>query len=81
VKGFTDRSICTRVVETLIDRINVMLASLAKEPSFKGWVRYVDLRGTLPNAPKSYKTWWDNELHPTRAGFLEVAKKIRAAIP
>jgi hypothetical protein len=70
----------------LIDRFNTMLQNLVKESGFEN-VRYVDLRGTLSNAPGDYKAWWANELHPTgddlfgaRDGFGAVAAKFQAVL-
>ena len=80
-KTLRERARSAAIIVTLIDRINAMLASLARQPPFKGWVKYVDLRGTLSNKPSDYKKWWDNELHPNERGFRAVAEKIRAAIP
>ena len=62
----------------LIDRFNRMLREVAATPGF-GHVRYLDLRGTLPN-DATYKTWWANELHPTRRGFAAVADRFASVI-
>ena len=66
------------IVDTLIDRFNAMLADVVSSKGFEH-VRYVDLRDELPNG-KDYKTWWANELHPTRRGFERVADKIAGSL-
>jgi phospholipase/lecithinase/hemolysin len=71
------------VVRELIDRHNAMLARLVKDlaSAGHGHVRYVDLRGTLSSAiPAGYRADWNDELHPTRAGFDRVAERIAKAI-
>ena len=77
-KGFGDLEQNIKIVGRLIDRFNVMLASVAAMPFFKH-VRYLDLRGTL-SAAAGYRAWWANELHPTPKGFAAVAGKFAAVI-
>jgi hypothetical protein len=77
-KGFDDLDETTRIVGDLIDRFNRMLRDVAATPGF-GHVRYLDLRGTLAN-DVTYKTWWANELHPTRRGFAAVADRFAGVI-
>ena len=72
--GLRTRSDLTR---DLVDRYNLMLAALVAEPGLEH-VTYVDLRGVL-HAP-DYKDDWANELHPTSAGFEELAARIHAAL-
>jgi hypothetical protein len=75
------------LMTTLIDRFNTMLQSVAQEPG-AGTVRYVDVRGTLSNAPANYEQFWANELHPTGGdpldpgsnGFLLVAQRFAAVL-
>ena len=70
-------------VRELIDRHNAMLERLVRDLAAEGvdHVRYVDLRGTLSNRlPARYLEDWNDELHPTRAGFELVADKIARAI-
>lgn len=62
----------------LIDRFNAMLRRVAALPEFSH-VRYVDVRDALSNAA-DYRTWWANELHPTKRGFEAVADRFAAAI-
>jgi hypothetical protein len=78
-KGFEDLEDTAPIVEDLIDRFNRMMASVAAAPGF-GHVRYVDLRATLPNERPGYKTWWANELHPTKRGFAAVAERFARAL-
>ncbi|HZR83267.1 MAG TPA: GDSL-type esterase/lipase family protein [Candidatus Binatia bacterium] len=73
-KGFQDLDETTRIAGKLIDRFNAMLNDVAATPGFEH-VHYIDLRSTLSNGP-SYKTWWANELHPTKRGFAAVAGRF-----
>jgi hypothetical protein len=77
-KGFLDLNENRIIAARLIDRFNAMVASVARDKRFPH-VRYVDLRGTLPNGA-SYAQWWGNELHPTKKGFRAVAQKLADAI-
>jgi len=77
-KGFDDLATCKDLIETLIDRFNAMLKRVTLVPSL-AHVRYLDVRGTLPNGA-TYKTWWANELHPSERGFEAVADKFAAII-
>ena len=77
-KGFEDLAVTTRMMGDLIDRFNRMLSDVAGTPGFEH-VRYLNLLGTLPNGP-AYKTWWANELHPTKRGFGAVADQFAAII-
>jgi hypothetical protein len=79
-KGYEDLAEGTRMMEVLIDRYNDVLKSVAGGPGLDH-LSHVDLRGTLSNAlPKAYRTWWDNELHPTKRGFGLVAERIHTHI-
>ena len=80
-KLFDDLPTNVTFMHQIIDQFNTMLANLAAQPEFSN-VRYVDLRGTLPNtlADDDYKTWWGNELHPTELGFEKVADKFAARL-
>lgn len=79
-KGYMAMTQRQPLVNELIDRFNRMLANIARLPDFRH-VTYVDLRNTLPNSPKAYENWWDNELHPTKKGFEAVTKKFVDALP
>jgi lysophospholipase L1-like esterase len=75
-KGFEDQSANTETMKTLIDRFNTMVSRVAQGFAH---VHYVDLRGTLPN-DSTFKTFWANELHPTKRGFGLVAGKFAAVV-
>jgi hypothetical protein len=76
-KLFVDLANKTALMRDIIDRFNTMLFDLAKNPQF-AHVHYVDLRGTLSASltNNDYKSWWDNELHPTEKGFTAVTDKF-----
>lgn len=80
-KGFADLQEATDLMALLIDRFNGLVSGIAGAPGF-GHVRYVDVRPLLSNAlaQKAYQRSWANELHPTKKGFVEVAKKLDGAI-
>ncbi|PYT01404.1 MAG: hypothetical protein DMF63_00715 [Acidobacteria bacterium] len=78
-KGHLDQAANTKVVAYLIDRFNTMLKSVTSLPAFPH-VHYLDLRGTLKNAPATYKKDWANELHPSKSGFDLVTKKFADVI-
>jgi lysophospholipase L1-like esterase len=67
-----ERKTCTR---ELITHFNKMLESLPTTPGYSH-VKYVNLLGTLSDDDATYQEWWDNELHPTRRGFIAVTEKI-----
>ena len=77
-KGYTVMSKRKQICVDLINRFNTMLSGLAGKPPF-GHVKFLDLRGTLSTGA-DYKTWWDNELHPTKKGFNAVTKKFAAIV-
>lgn len=77
-KGFQDLDVTTRMIGDLIDRFNRVLRDVAGTAGFEH-VRYLDLRGTLSTG-SAYKTWWANELHPTRRGFAAVAGRFDAIL-
>jgi len=76
-KLFADLPTNIRLMHDIIDRFNKMLQDLVQETPFSN-VHYVDLRGTLSTdlTNDNYKTWWDNELHPTETGFSKVAARF-----
>jgi len=74
MKGFEVMPENISMVRKLIDRFNEMLIDLTKLPKFSH-VTHVDLRKTLKN-DKTWKTWWENEIHPTEKGFKKVTKAI-----
>jgi lysophospholipase L1-like esterase len=73
-KGHTTLTKNTRLMEDLIDTYNTMVKSVAAQPEFTH-VHYVNLRKLLSNElpGQAYKKSWDNEMHPTKAGFRLVA--------
>jgi len=77
-KGFIAPEACVEMAADLIDRFNVMLRRVVALKEFSH-VRYVDVRGELSNG-SDYRTWWANELHPTKRGFEAVAGRFAAAI-
>jgi hypothetical protein len=77
-KGFSDLDATTAMMGALIDQFNRMVRDVARLKGFEH-VRFVDLRGTLSNGP-AYRTWWDNELHPTSRGFSAVAARFARVI-
>jgi lysophospholipase L1-like esterase len=75
-KGFDDLERNTGMMQTIIERFNDMLESVA---AVFAHVHYVDLRHTLTNDAQ-YKRHWANELHPTKAGFKLVAAEFAAVL-
>jgi len=73
-KGHLTLSKNARAIADLIDTYNAMLESLVAEPAF-AHVHYVNVRTLLSNElpGREYRKSWDNELHPTKAGFGLVA--------
>ena len=78
-KGHADLEKNKKLLVELIDRFNVMLASVCSLPEFSH-VKYLDLRGTLKRDSATYKKDWANELHPSEKGFDLVTKKFADAI-
>lgn len=75
-KNFSDLAQRVQMMHDVIDRFNVMVQSLTQRLAF---VHYVDVRNTLSTGG-DYKTWWDNELHPTGEGFEKVTDKFAAVL-
>jgi hypothetical protein len=78
-KGYGDLDERIAIAAQLIDRFNTMVGEVSTMPEF-AHIRYVDLRNTLSNAPSNYRTWWGNELHPTRRGFKAVTARFAAVL-
>jgi hypothetical protein len=76
-KRFNDLSTNIGLMRQIIDQFNGMLMELVSEPEFSH-VHHIDLRNALSTnlANDGYKARWDNELHPSEAGFADVAKKF-----
>jgi hypothetical protein len=70
---------CTGIVKDLMDRFNAMLQTIPGQPGL-AHVSFLDLRGVLPGAPNTYKSAWENELHPNKSGFDLVAQEFRRRI-
>jgi hypothetical protein len=70
------------VTADLIDTFNAMLAAVPKQVTGLSHVTYVDLRRVLSSslAGGAYKRSWENELHPSKAGFAAVAKVFNDVI-
>ena len=62
----------TQVVREMLTQFAAMLKALESRPS----VSFIDAQGTL--APGSVS--WHNEMHPSKAGFNQIADKFHAAI-
>ena len=77
-KGFARLPERITLARQLIDRFNAQVKAVAALSAFPH-VAYVDLRGTL-SIGADYKTWWDNELHPTRLGFERVTQRFADAL-
>jgi lysophospholipase L1-like esterase len=78
-KGYDDLDQRIDIAEDLIDRFNRMVGELSALPEF-AHVRFVDLRNTLSNDRANYRTWWGNELHPTRRGFEAVTARFATVL-
>lgn len=77
LKGHTNLQRNRGFMRDLINRLNDMQICLVEELELPNLV-HVDLRNTLSSV--LYENDWDNELHPTEAGFRALARKIAAAI-
>ena len=72
-RGITDRSFQKTITDTMVERFNARLKKLAD--TFPR-VEYIDLRGVVGDDPAR----WDDELHPTSAGYADVATRFQAVI-
>jgi lysophospholipase L1-like esterase len=77
-KDYRDLGERIAIAAELIDRFHRMLARVVALPAF-AHVRCVDLRGTLSNGA-GYRSWWSDELHPTRRGFAKVTERFASAL-
>ena len=75
LKGHSNLQRNRSFMRDLIDRLNEMQISLMAELNLPNLV-HADLRNTLSSV--LYENDWDNELHPTEAGFRALARKIAA---
>ncbi len=69
--GITDGQTQAAIAKIMMDRFNDGMAALARRHRH---VTFLDLRGTVA------RTRWHDELHPTNAGYADVAAKFSAAI-
>lgn len=63
------------VVRELLQRFGKMLNRVATDPKVKGFV-VVPTQGTLTPTNSD----WQNEIHPSSAGFTKIAQKFQAAL-
>ena len=78
-KNFDDLPTRIAMMQDIMDRFNVMVQKLQDQAGL-AHVRYINLRGTLPNSLANYKKWWANELHPTEQGFEAVTNRFAAVL-
>jgi len=66
------------IMRALIDRFNVIVASLPAVPAFAGVVKYADLRPAFSFAipGDAYQQDWRDEMHATTRGFRSAARII-----
>lgn len=77
--GIHDAALQRAVMVLLIDALNGMLAGLAQH--YPGRVHAIKLTGTLAGAsPADPGALWENELHPTQAGFAHMAALFAARL-
>jgi hypothetical protein len=62
-----------RVVKRVVDAMNDEVLAELHAPGKH--VHHIDARGTLSTNPAHYKQDWENELHPTSAGFRSILEK------
>ena len=65
------------VMRDLIDLYNTMVRDVGDQVPH---VHYVEIPGTLSNAPADYRDFWRDELHPTNRGFRLVAARFNEVI-
>jgi lysophospholipase L1-like esterase len=75
-KGYASLDEARAVMRQLIDRLNAMqLGAVADLRKARLDIRHVDLRGAL-----QWPADWENELHPTRAGFRLVTSRLAVEV-
>lgn len=62
-----------RVVAFVVDAVNDEVLAELHSPGKH--VYHIDSRGTLSTRPADYQQDWENELHPTSAGFRKILEK------
>jgi deferrochelatase/peroxidase EfeB len=89
LRGMHDPSLNTAVMRRLIDRLNAMVAELAKVQRARGRaVHHLKLAGTLggplgygdPASGRTHTDYWQDELHPTTLGCDLLARVIAAQL-
>ncbi len=74
-----DRALAAEAMVELIDAFNTMQLGLPNKTGF-GYLRHVDLRGTIAEAFACPLDGWSNDLHPMNDGFKALAARLRRAI-
>lgn len=69
--GFPDNATASKVVSALIDRVNELTRRVCDA---NPRARFADLRDTVP------ANLWNDELHPTSAGFALAAAKLKKVL-
>ena len=69
--GIVDPVLQKKITDLMIDNLNQRLSSLAKQ--YAPRVYHIDLRGVVTLG-------WNDELHPSEAGFRQVASHFRGVI-
>jgi hypothetical protein len=72
-KGFIDNETGSRVIRSLIDRLNITTKDVCA--AYPDRAVYVDLRGSVPPSE------WADELHATSAGFQKAAQVFSKYLP
>ena len=77
-KGHTDFNQNTTTLKTLVDRLNDCIIRPLSEEFTDIDVRYVDLRQVLipEDKTETHKTYWKDEVHPTKKGYKKIAKRF-----
>ena len=76
-KGHTSLEQNIQAMEHFVDLFNGMLSDLCE---INSRYHHIDLRKELTNDSSRYKDDWNDELHPTRAGYKKVTRKFEKAI-
>jgi hypothetical protein len=70
-RGIKDRTLQKKIAEIMVDRLNLRLRRLADQTPR---VTFVDCRNVVGDGR------WHDELHPTDAGYADVAKLLKAEV-
>jgi hypothetical protein len=71
--GYSDLDTGRTIVRSALEKFRDLLTTLAAEPGNNFFL--IPTQGTLTD-----DSLWGNELHPTSAGFAQIADKFRAAL-